>query len=88
MTPTTPTGPFSIDVPADPTTMFLNDVMTIPASLAGLPAVSIPAATTAQQPKLPLGLQLIANSKNEDVLLRAAHALEAKAELGRCSIYR
>ncbi|KDO33758.1 hypothetical protein SPRG_01639 [Saprolegnia parasitica CBS 223.65] len=75
LTPTTPTGPFSLHGAADPIEMFMNDIMTIPASLAGLPALSLPAAIT-DDAGLPLGLQLIGAPKTEDRLLSAAVALE------------
>ncbi|OQR84922.1 glutamyl-tRNA(Gln) amidotransferase subunit [Achlya hypogyna] len=76
LTPTTPTGPFSLHTAADPIEMFMNDIMTIPASLAGLPAVSVPAAVTADG--LPLGLQLIGAPRTEDTVLLAAGALESR----------
>ena len=85
LTPTTPSAPFEIAAvgEVDPVTMFLNDVMTVPASLAGLPAISVPAALTVAEeggaPPLPLGLQLVGGAMQEHTLLRAAAALEARA---------
>jgi aspartyl-tRNA(Asn)/glutamyl-tRNA(Gln) amidotransferase subunit A len=75
LTPTCPTAAFKIgENMEDPVTMYLNDVFTIPASLAGLPAISIPAGLN--KAGLPLGLQLLAHNFNESTLLRTAHAME------------
>ena len=54
--------------------MYINDVLTVPASLAGLPCISIPGALTNNN--LPLGLQLITNRFEEVNLFKAAKALE------------
>ncbi|MCE2510148.1 MAG: Asp-tRNA(Asn)/Glu-tRNA(Gln) amidotransferase subunit GatA [Alphaproteobacteria bacterium] len=78
LTPTTPTPAFPIgEKEDDPVAMYLNDVFTVPASLAGLPGVSVPAGLSADG--LPLGLQLIGRAFDEATLLRAAAALEAAA---------
>ncbi|MFQ5786131.1 MAG: amidase family protein, partial [Alphaproteobacteria bacterium] len=61
----------------DPIAMYLNDVFTVPASLAGLPAVSLPAGLSGDG--LPLGLHLIGRPFDEETVLRAAGALEAVA---------
>jgi aspartyl-tRNA(Asn)/glutamyl-tRNA(Gln) amidotransferase subunit A len=61
----------------DPVAMYLNDVFTVPASLAGLPAISVPAGLDAQG--LPLGLQLIAPAFAEETLFRTAGVLETAA---------
>jgi aspartyl-tRNA(Asn)/glutamyl-tRNA(Gln) amidotransferase subunit A len=75
LTPTAPTAAFGIgEKMDDPVTMYLNDVFTVPASLAGLPAISLPAGLNSQG--LPLGLQLLANNFEEMTLFRAASALE------------
>ncbi len=75
LTPTAPSSAFSANnPPSDPITMYLNDVFTIPASIAGLPAISIPAGL--DKKGLPLGLQLIANTFDEQTLLQGAKALE------------
>ncbi len=72
--PTSPTVAFPIgDRTADPYAMYLADVCTIPASLAGLPAISIPCGLT---DGLPVGLQLAGPAFSENRLLDAAHALE------------
>ena len=54
--------------------MYLNDIFTVPASLAGLPGVSIPVGL--DQAGFPVGIQLIANSFDEPNLISVAHALE------------
>ncbi|MDD3642384.1 MAG: Asp-tRNA(Asn)/Glu-tRNA(Gln) amidotransferase subunit GatA [Candidatus Krumholzibacteria bacterium] len=58
----------------DPVAMYLSDIFTTPASVAGLPAVSIPAGLSADG--LPVGLQLIAAGGREDLIVRGASALE------------
>ncbi len=85
LTPVTPSGPFPLAQPAEPAALMLNDVMTIPASLAGLPAVSVPVSVVqahypgvAKPVPVPLGLQLIGRPLDEGVLLRVAAALEAR----------
>jgi aspartyl-tRNA(Asn)/glutamyl-tRNA(Gln) amidotransferase subunit A len=78
--PTAPTPAFPLGALVDdPLTMYLNDVFTLPASLAGLPAISVPAAPTEPneaRPSLPVGLQLIGPSLSEARLFRAASAVE------------
>ncbi len=61
----------------DPIAMYLNDVFTVPASLAGLPAVSVPAGLSSQG--LPLGLQLIGRPFDEETVLRAGRIVEDAA---------
>lgn len=78
LTPTTPTAAFAIDEkPTDPVVMYLNDVLTVPANLAGLPAISIPAGFSKEG--LPLGLQLIGPAFDENVLFRSGRVLEENA---------
>jgi aspartyl-tRNA(Asn)/glutamyl-tRNA(Gln) amidotransferase subunit A len=78
LTPTTPTPAFALDEsPTDPVVMYLNDVLTVPANLAGLPAMSIPAGLS--KDGLPLGLQLIGPAFDESVLFQAGAALEQAA---------
>jgi aspartyl-tRNA(Asn)/glutamyl-tRNA(Gln) amidotransferase subunit A len=75
LTPTAPSAAFAIgEKMDDPIAMYLNDVFTVPASMAGLPAISVPAGLDASG--LPLGLQLIGRAFDEVTLLRAAKALE------------
>ncbi len=72
--PTAPTTAFKIGEQVDdPLTMYMNDIMTIPVSLAGIPAISIPCGLSNG---LPVGLQLIAKPFDETTILRAAHAFE------------
>ena len=62
---------------ADPLAMYLNDVFTVPTSLAGLPAMSVPAGLDAQG--LPLGLQIIGRALDEQGVLNAGLAIEERA---------
>ncbi len=78
LTPTAPSAAFPIgEKMDDPIAMYLNDVFTVPASLTGLPAVSVPAGLSADG--LPLGLHVIGRPFDEETVLRAAHALEGAA---------
>jgi aspartyl-tRNA(Asn)/glutamyl-tRNA(Gln) amidotransferase subunit A len=78
LTPTAPSDAFAIgEKMDDPITMYLNDVFTVPTSLAGLPALSLPAGLSGRG--LPLGLQLIGRPFDEATVLRAAAAMEADA---------
>ena len=72
--PTAPTVAFRQGEISDPYQMYLNDIYTIPANIAGLPAISIPCGIAKSE--MPVGLQLIANRNQEALLLRAAHAFE------------
>ena len=73
--PSAPTAAFGINENQnDPVMMYLNDIFTIPASLAGLPCASVPAALSAKG--LPLGMQLIAPAFDEYNLIRAMGAIE------------
>ncbi len=78
LTPTAPSDAFAVgDKADDPIAMYLNDVFTVPASLAGLPAISLPAGLSGGG--LPLGLHLIGKPFDEATVLRAARALAASA---------
>ncbi|KAG2767964.1 Glutamyl-tRNA(Gln) amidotransferase subunit A [Phytophthora cactorum] len=84
LTPTTPSGPFPVEnkqAKEDPVSMYLNDVMTVPANMAGVPAISVPAALTSEG-DYPLGLQLMGARKTEERLLQVANALEQRASFG------
>ena len=72
--PTTPGVAFKVGEKEDPLQMYLNDVFTIPVSLAGLPGVSIPGGFTLAG--LPIGLQVIGKAYDEATVLRVAHAYE------------
>ena len=74
MGPTTPTPAFAIGAKtSDPITMYLNDIYTIGANLAGLPAVSIPCGFVQA---LPVGLQIVGPHFSEARVLNAAHAFQ------------
>jgi aspartyl-tRNA(Asn)/glutamyl-tRNA(Gln) amidotransferase subunit A len=75
ISPTSPTTAFPIGSKVDdPLAMYFNDVFTIPANLAGVPAISIPCGL--DEKGLPIGLQVTAPVLEESRLLRAAYALE------------
>ena len=74
VSPTSPSVAFPLgDKTADPYMMYLNDVFTQPANIAGIPAMSVPAGMS---DGLPVGLQFMASHLREEKLLRAAHAYE------------
>jgi len=78
LTPTAPSAAFAIGEKSDdPIAMYLNDVFTVPANLAGLPAVSVPAGLSGDG--LPLGLQITGRAFDEETVLRAAEVLESAA---------
>ena len=78
LTPTTPTPAFPIgEKEDDPVAMYQNDIFTVPASMAGLPGISVPAGLDSDG--LPQGLQLIGRAFDEATLLRTAAVLEAAA---------
>jgi aspartyl-tRNA(Asn)/glutamyl-tRNA(Gln) amidotransferase subunit A len=77
LTPTAPSAAFGIGETTDPLAMYLNDVFAVPASLAGLPAMSVPGGLDGQG--LPLGLHLIGNELDEQMVLNAGLAIEERA---------
>jgi aspartyl-tRNA(Asn)/glutamyl-tRNA(Gln) amidotransferase subunit A len=78
LAPTTPSAAFALgEKSADPLEMYLNDVFSVPASLAGLPAMSVPAGLTREG--LPLGLQIIGKPFDEQGVLNAGLAIEQRA---------
>ncbi len=78
LTPTVPSPAFPVgDKINDPVSMYLNDVFTVPASLAGLPGISVPAGLSAEG--LPLGLQVLTKRWDEETLFRVAGVLEEAA---------
>ncbi|HEX5816764.1 MAG TPA: Asp-tRNA(Asn)/Glu-tRNA(Gln) amidotransferase subunit GatA [Methylomirabilota bacterium] len=79
--PTTPNVAFVHGEKEDPVAMYLNDVFTIPADMAGVPAVSVPCGFTAAG--LPIGLQLIGRTLDEATVLRAAYAYEQATDWHR-----
>jgi len=75
LTPSTPSTAFEIaNEPSDPVQNYLNDIFTVPVNLAGLPGISIPYAN--DENNLPIGLQLITNSFEEQKLLNVARNIE------------
>ena len=77
LTPTAPSAAFGIGETTDPLAMYLNDVFAVPASLAGLPAMSVPGGLDGQG--LPLGLHLIGRELDEQTVLNAGLAIEERA---------
>jgi len=78
LTPTAPSAAFALgEKSADPIAMYLNDVFTVPSSLAGLPAMSVPGGLDKQG--LPLGLQIIGKPLDEQGVLNAGLAIEERA---------
>jgi aspartyl-tRNA(Asn)/glutamyl-tRNA(Gln) amidotransferase subunit A len=76
VSPTSPTAAFPIGAKTDdPLQMYLMDIFTISANLAGICGISVPCGFT-QSPKLPIGLQLLGKPFGEDTILRIAHAYE------------
>lgn len=77
LTPTTPSPAFKLGAKKNPLSMYLEDIFSAPASLAGLPAISLPAA----KKPLPVGVQLIGAQFDESALLAAAADLERQLRL-------
>ncbi len=78
LTPTTPNVAFAIgDKVSDPLEMYINDILTVPANMAGLPGISLPAGLSGNG--LPLGLQVLGPAFGEEALFRVAHVLEEAA---------
>ncbi|WP_209865645.1 Asp-tRNA(Asn)/Glu-tRNA(Gln) amidotransferase subunit GatA [Paenibacillus shirakamiensis] len=76
--PTAPTTAFELGSQVnDPLTMYMNDILTIPVSLAGVPALSVPCGFA---DGLPVGLQIIGKAFDESTILRTAHAYEAHTD--------
>jgi aspartyl-tRNA(Asn)/glutamyl-tRNA(Gln) amidotransferase subunit A len=80
--PTTPTAAFRLgEKTEDPLAMYLSDLFTLGANLAGVPGLSVPMGLDAQG--LPVGVQLLGAADAEPVLLRAARALEVDGDVSR-----
>ena len=78
LTPTTPGPAFGIgEVSGDPIQMYLNDIFTVTANMAGVPGISVPAGLSSEG--TPLGLQLIGRPFDEETLFRAGQAIEDAA---------
>ncbi len=79
LTPTTPSAAFAQgEKMDDPIAMYLNDVLTVPASMAGLPAISVPAGLSGEN--LPLGLHVIGKPFDEGTIIKVGQVLEDAAE--------
>ena len=77
ITPTSPIPPFRLGERVDdPLQMYLADIYTVTASLAGIPGISVPCGKTPSEPRLPVGMQILANHFDEARLLRVADAYE------------
>jgi len=77
VTPTSPVPAFKIGERVDdPLQMYLADVYTVTASLAGIPGISVPCGRTKDDLSLPVGMQLLAKHFDEARLLQVAHAFE------------
>ncbi|MCG8691691.1 MAG: aspartyl/glutamyl-tRNA amidotransferase subunit A, partial [Minwuiales bacterium] len=82
LTPTTPSAAFGAGEKSDdPIAMYLNDIFTVPASMSGLPGISVPAGFS--DDGLPLGLQLIGRAFDEETVLRVAGVMEEAAGFDR-----
>jgi len=78
LTPTAPSAAFALgEKSADPIAMYLNDVFTVPANLAGLPGLSVPAGLSADG--LPLGLQVLGKAFDEEMVFRVGRVIEQQA---------
>ena len=81
LTPTSPSVAFKIGEKSDdPLAMYLSDIYTVSANLAGVPAISVPAGLSGEN--LPIGLQLVGNFWSEDVLLNLGNIYENEFPLG------
>jgi aspartyl-tRNA(Asn)/glutamyl-tRNA(Gln) amidotransferase subunit A len=75
VTPTSPTAAFKLGEKVDdPLSMYLADIFTVTADLAGIPGISVPCGETSQ--KLPIGLQILGKHFDEATILRVAHNYE------------
>ena len=77
VSPTSPTPAFSLGEKADPVSMYLADIYTVSANIAGIPAISVPCGTVERDgKKLPVGLQIMGKHFDESTILRVADAYE------------
>jgi aspartyl-tRNA(Asn)/glutamyl-tRNA(Gln) amidotransferase subunit A len=84
VTPTSPTAAFRLGEKSnDPLAMYLADIYTVTADLAGIPGISIPCGETKE--KLPIGLQILGKHFDEATILRVAHAFEQSQGSSRTS---
>jgi aspartyl-tRNA(Asn)/glutamyl-tRNA(Gln) amidotransferase subunit A len=83
VTPTTPTAAFKLGEKVnDPLAMYLADIYTVTADLAGIPGISVPCGRTREN--LPIGLQILGKHFDESTILRVAHAYEKAASQVSC----
>jgi len=83
VTPTSPIPPFKLgEKMDDPLQMYLADIYTVTASLAGIPGISVPCGKTPSEPHLPVGMQILAKHFDEARLLRVADAYEKAGGFG------
>jgi aspartyl-tRNA(Asn)/glutamyl-tRNA(Gln) amidotransferase subunit A len=79
ISPVAPTAAFKIGEKVDdPLTMYLSDIFTLSANLAGIPGVSVPCGFSSEG--LPVGLQIMGNHFNEEMLLKVAHGFQKATE--------
>jgi aspartyl-tRNA(Asn)/glutamyl-tRNA(Gln) amidotransferase subunit A len=82
VSPTAPTTAFKLGEKfSDPLSMYLNDLMTIPVNLAGLPGMSVPCGLASNG--LPVGLQIVGNVLREDQIFQVAYAYEQATGWGK-----
>ena len=81
MSPISPTAAFKFGEKSDPLEMYLSDIYSIPANLAGIPGITIPCGATGEG--LPIGLQIMAKELDEHRLLQIAYAFERETEYHR-----
>ena len=82
VTPVAPTPAFKLgEKTDDPLAMYLADIYTVTADLAGIPGISIPCGETKE--KLPIGLQILGRHFDEATILRVAHAYEQANKLAQ-----
>ncbi|MCY2960631.1 MAG: Asp-tRNA(Asn)/Glu-tRNA(Gln) amidotransferase subunit GatA [Planctomycetota bacterium] len=83
--PTSPEAAFRLGAKSnDPVAMYLSDVLTVPVSLAGIPAISVPCGfVTVEGSRLPVGLQIVGPNRADARVLRVARAFEAATDFAR-----
>ena len=78
MTPTTTSPAFKFGEKSDPLSMYLEDIFTVPVNLAGVPAISVPMGNVQRESKdLPVGFQIIAPHRQEEVLFSIGKDVES-----------
>lgn len=77
VSPTTPTVAFKLGEQSNPLTLYMNDILTVPVNMAGLPGMSIPCGF---KEGLPIGMQIIGKAFDEGTMLKAAYAFEQTTE--------